>query len=299
MAVPNTFTNGTVANADEVNANFAYVGLVPIGAIIPWNKNFGDKRTSSVTSISTGKLVDSGASFDSTYLNKIVANVGFTETNSKSTTSDGVYATLKTIIINSLGTDGVFLTNLSCNYTNNCNPTRLCYMKATIYFTDSTTEDSSVNSVANGVGTSTFTITTQNKKVWKIDWKAYVAGSVTTGGITISSSTAVFNPVYSTFVSAIDSGTQLSLDSGKFDVSNTSCLWKYKIFKTTKLDEIFVECNGQVLSDAESDYNGETIQNLNNSIYLKGSLTSGTSSTFGTTGTNYSNYSVVYIMRVK
>ena len=39
MAVPNTFTNGTVADADEVNANFTYVGLVPIGSVISWLKS--------------------------------------------------------------------------------------------------------------------------------------------------------------------------------------------------------------------------------------------------------------------
>ena len=39
MAVPNTFSNGTVADADEVNANFTYVGLVPIGSVISWLKS--------------------------------------------------------------------------------------------------------------------------------------------------------------------------------------------------------------------------------------------------------------------
>jgi hypothetical protein len=38
MAVPNTFSNGTVADADEVNENFAYVGVVPVGAVISWLK---------------------------------------------------------------------------------------------------------------------------------------------------------------------------------------------------------------------------------------------------------------------
>ena len=40
MAVPNTFTSGTKAKASEVNENFAYIGMVPIGAIIPWLKSY-------------------------------------------------------------------------------------------------------------------------------------------------------------------------------------------------------------------------------------------------------------------
>lgn len=38
MAVPNVFNNGTVADADEVNANFTWTGLVPIGAVVAWLK---------------------------------------------------------------------------------------------------------------------------------------------------------------------------------------------------------------------------------------------------------------------
>lgn len=40
MAVPNVFSNGTVADADEVNENFSYIGMVPIGSIIPWLKSY-------------------------------------------------------------------------------------------------------------------------------------------------------------------------------------------------------------------------------------------------------------------
>lgn len=67
---------------------------------------------------------------------------------------------------------------------------------------------------------------------------------------------------------------------------------------TPALDASWVECNGQVLSDASSVYNGQTIPNLNgNNYFLRGSATSGTSggnathshamnSTIGTTAAN-------------
>ena len=40
MAIPNTFTNGTTANSTEVNENFSYVGMVPVGTVLPWLKTF-------------------------------------------------------------------------------------------------------------------------------------------------------------------------------------------------------------------------------------------------------------------
>lgn len=39
MAVPNIFTSGTLAKSSEVNENFAWTGMVPIGTILPWAKS--------------------------------------------------------------------------------------------------------------------------------------------------------------------------------------------------------------------------------------------------------------------
>lgn len=35
-----TFSNGTKAKASEVNNNFSYVGMVPIGTVMPWLKSY-------------------------------------------------------------------------------------------------------------------------------------------------------------------------------------------------------------------------------------------------------------------
>lgn len=40
MTVPNVFTSGTKAKASEVNENFEYVGVVPIGSVLPWLKSY-------------------------------------------------------------------------------------------------------------------------------------------------------------------------------------------------------------------------------------------------------------------
>ena len=51
--------------------------------------------------------------------------------------------------------------------------------------------------------------------------------------------------------------------------------WKSNA-KTPSIPSGFVECNGQVLSDAESVYDGETIPNLNaGNRFLRGNTTSG------------------------
>jgi len=115
--------------------------------------------------------------------------------------------------------------------------------------------------------------------------------------------------------------------------------WHKSFVNTPALPSGWVECNGQVLSDSNSPYNGQTIPNLNgNARFLRGGSTSGTlqadelkshthgfSSGIGTAtehgnntpkagewvdGTYYVNYtggsetrpinmSVVWIMRVK
>lgn len=67
MTIPNTFTNGTVADANEVNANFTHNdGLVPVGAIISWAKTFLSRDSGTTDGTTTNKLVDSSQNFTST-----------------------------------------------------------------------------------------------------------------------------------------------------------------------------------------------------------------------------------------
>lgn len=53
--------------------------------------------------------------------------------------------------------------------------------------------------------------------------------------------------------------------------------WVKSLTNTPTLSGQFVECNGQVLSDADSVYNGVTMPNLNGGTYrmLRGASTSG------------------------
>jgi hypothetical protein len=64
--------------------------------------------------------------------------------------------------------------------------------------------------------------------------------------------------------------------------------WTKNLTNTPALDQRFVECNGQVLSDGDSVYDGVTIPNLNgNNNFLRGNSTSG-----GTGGTATHTHSV-------
>jgi hypothetical protein len=62
--VTNTFVNGTVASATEVNTNFSEV-INPIGSMMPWLKTFTSISSGNADTNTVDKLVDSGATFQS------------------------------------------------------------------------------------------------------------------------------------------------------------------------------------------------------------------------------------------
>jgi hypothetical protein len=72
----NTFTNGTTADADEVNANFTNlingasalgtpvaIGMSPVGSIVAWHKTFGTVDSGTADTNTLNALEDSGADF--------------------------------------------------------------------------------------------------------------------------------------------------------------------------------------------------------------------------------------------
>jgi len=73
----------------------------------------------------------------------------------------------------------------------------------------------------------------------------------------------VFNSTDNTFayVTAVDSDTVLSLSE---DIMVSGDV--YIIYKTPYLADAWLECNGQVVNDADSPYNGETLPDLNGAI---------------------------------
>ena len=83
----------------------------------------------------------------------------------------------------------------------------------------------------------------------------------------------VYNTTDATYanVTAIDSDTTLTLDT---DIMATA--EAYTIYKTPKLPDGWVECDGAALSDSDSPYDGETIPDLNgDNRFLRGDATSG------------------------
>lgn len=61
----NTFVNGTVAEAPEVNTNFADAVVIasPIGAIMPWLKTFSTVSSGTADTNTLDSLEDTGATF--------------------------------------------------------------------------------------------------------------------------------------------------------------------------------------------------------------------------------------------
>lgn len=95
---------------------------------------------------------------------------------------------------------------------------------------------------------------------------------------TVAAGYVVWNTTDDTFayVTAVDSDTTLSL-SADIMVSGED----YEIFKTPALPSGWVECDGSVLSDADSIFNGETLPDLNGDVeetysrFLRGHIASG------------------------
>ncbi len=83
----------------------------------------------------------------------------------------------------------------------------------------------------------------------------------------------IYNSTDETFaiVSAVDSETSLSLSADTATGSSTTDVFPdgdedYVIYSTPELFEGWVECNGQTLSDADSEYNGAVLPDLNGNI---------------------------------
>jgi microcystin-dependent protein len=96
-----------------------------------------------------------------------------------------------------------------------------------------------------------------------------------TDGVTVNK--IVYNSTDGTFsyVTSVDSETELTLADDIFTATSKT----YYIYATTKLHSGWVECNGQVLNDPDSIYDGSTIPDLNGvggtQRFLRGSTVSG------------------------
>jgi hypothetical protein len=328
MAVPYSFTAGSLAKSAEVNANFAYVGIVPIKTVLPWLKNLGLAESGSSTSVSSGKLIDSTASFNSVGLgvgDPIILNQYTGATNYERIDVSYAVSPLEIYTFYSDGTDGFYIpTATQYLGTNGWTTTA----KLTFYYTDSTSADSEKSSTSpNGDHLVTHINPNPTKKVWKVELNGKTSstgGNYPSGNI--KAPTFIFN-LTETHITSIDSENQITTTNNYFQIAGIS----YSIYVYSKLDDRFVECNGQTLSDADSLLNGQVIPNLNGGTYrmLRGASTSGgtggadthkhdvnaatqNNSYAGSTGYLLNNtrdtstmsnlpayYEVVYIMRVK
>lgn len=93
-----------------------------------------------------------------------------------------------------------------------------------------------------------------------------------TDGVTKSMIVLNTTDTTETYVTAVDSETQLSVNDDIF-VSGEN----YEVYATPYLPDSFVECDGSAISDSDSPFNGQNAPDLNSTQrFLRGAGTSGT-----------------------
>lgn len=326
MAVPNTFTNGTVADADDVNENFTYFEniSVPVGGLVSWLKTNIKKETGSATSTSSGKLVDSAATFSTNGVTTAMKLfiVSYADPAAADQVHNTAYSVRFTYTFGATGDFGLLIpysTNNTCVYSY---PNNTGYCKHRYYYTDGTDAYSNEATIITSHPTyelKTYYNPNPTKQVWKVE---VLTKDTTVGDLVYNKdNTCYFNSEIT--ISSVDSETQLTLPEDYVKYSGMT----YFVFNMASLPTNFVECNGQTLSDADSIFNASVIPDLNGMAgtkrFLRGSLqssaTGGTSPQTVTIGqtlcgsgtgaavgddrtyavTEPSYYEVVVILRVK
>jgi len=240
-------------------------GNVPVGTIVAWLRDFLNKENGRTTSTTANKLVDSGATFTThgVAVSDIV-RIGSVEDDTNYESAYGTYHVAKTITV---GGKSTLQTNLLWQNDGHV-PTCQCYMY--YHYSDSTTGSSN---------TCTSSSATQEKRVYtnpnptkiinSID--VYVASSI--GGYAVDESTdiVVLDVPLLTTVTNVDSQTQLSLAA---NIATTGM--NYEISTATLTPPTgWMECSGQIVTDATSSYYNRMLPDLNaaNTFLVGGILT--------------------------
>jgi len=299
MAIPNTFTNGTVADAAEVNANFSYVeGLVPVGAVVPFLKNIGSIESGTSTTVTASKLIDSTATFQS---NKVLPNQYIRvklefNPNTVFSTSSETYVVAFTESTED-NTNGFIINSITneLRFNNVWNDTVYC--KIRFYYTDSSDAYSSEIYSSGSTWTEKTHINPNlTKYVWKVEVYIKRYPTVNPGNPECRNNSFDMVEKFSTVVS-VNSETELTIADDYF--TNNGVV--YDITPIIIPSNNFVECNGQILDDSDSILDGQTIPDLNgNNNFLRGDSTSGSTATLAATGSaDIPYYTVTYILRIK
>lgn len=295
-------SDGDILYASEVNTFVSDLNkLAPIGSIIAWDKT-KLKISGTNTSIVANKLKDNNETFITkkldTYIDSslIESNVVYIPENtvlmSDLTLYDDLdyegYVLYHTFTINSQK----YISKV-INLLRTSNENYAGYCKVKFIYSDATFEE-----VINSTSEKTF-----QTKIYTNPYPSKEVSSIEMWGRSISYSSGEFKNTYiylqetNINIESVDSETELTLEEDFFKNSDI----QYQIISSLILDDNYVECNGQTLSDSGSIFNGDIIPDLNgNNNFLRGNSTSGETGTLAATGSaDIPYYSIIWIKRIK
>jgi len=149
--------------------------------------------------------------------------------------------------------------------------------------------------VGNTSWATVYTFSSVNSTLKQVQWLFYKINTSSSGSsrikITFDDASTETSAVqaadgpgapYTLFTHTVVETTKTAVTIEVEAINNTGSNWpilknpKYESFTAPSINDGWVECNGQTLSDADSVYNGQTIPDLNgDNRFLRGNSTSG------------------------
>lgn len=274
MVVRTSYAN-PISDGDQLNQGyFNGIPVVPIGSVIAWHKFAGQKQSGTNTSVSSGKLIDTAATFSTNNVNANHHIYAYLEDTTAHTPSSTSYTLATTLTIDASGNNGAKINYVLAGHTGvviGGGTNRTHYMYATFYYTDATTDDSATYSSAS-IATFYRHLVNPNptKVVSKVEIYHKYSGT-SSYRAQLKSVKMYLNEDIN--ITAVDSETQLSIDNDVF--LNTDI--NYVVGINNTLPENWIEMNGQTVTGTNTDFDGVTVPDLNITTqrFLRGSQVSG------------------------
>jgi len=286
MAPRQQMTSASFAYKSEI----AEQSKVPVGGIVAWVNNSKGVTSGTITTNSSNIIVDNTNDFISKAVKKenLISNIRILASlASISTNTNDNWVEIKEIIFSNSENDGYLVEDVDFSAKGTCD------FQFIFFCSDGSSSSSSVMESHTNHSWNSFKIENPPyKKIWKVTVNAR---STTYGEI----DNIVFNVLDQTKVEEVISATQLRIEDNFFKASLNL---QYKVYSTFALQENWMECNGQTVTDEESPLYDSNLPNLNGANkVLRGDIRAGRAYYIndGDRAGRIDTYSVVWIMRIK